>query len=46
MLVRAKCYVVFGRTTGFPAAFELRSLLPDEGGDGSAGFVVQGIGQE
>jgi hypothetical protein len=36
-------YVVFGRTTGFPAAFELSSLLPDGGGDGSAGFVLNGI---
>jgi len=36
-------YVVFGRTTGFPAAFELRSLLPRAGGDGSAGFVLKGI---
>jgi hypothetical protein len=37
-------YVVFGRTTGFPAAFELRSLLPAANGDGSAGFVLRGIG--
>jgi uncharacterized protein with PIN domain len=36
-------YVVFGRTTGFPAAFELRDLLPDGGGDGSAGFVLNGV---
>jgi hypothetical protein len=36
-------YVVFGRTTGFPAAFELRSLFPQAGGDGSAGFVLKGI---
>ena len=36
-------YVVFGRTTGFPATFELRSLLPAEGGDGTAGFVLKGI---
>ena len=33
-----------GRTTGFPAAFELRSLLPATGGDGSAGFVLKGAG--
>jgi hypothetical protein len=36
-------YVVFGRTTGFPASFELRSLLPTAGGDGSEGFVLEGI---
>src|SRR5262249_5636002 len=36
-------YVVFGRTTGFPADFELRSLYPAAGGDGSAGFILQGI---
>jgi hypothetical protein len=36
-------YVVFGRTTGFPSAFELRSLFPAAGGDGSAGFVLKGI---
>src|SRR5262245_21068829 len=35
-------YVVFGRTTGFPAFFPLKRLLPDEGGDGSAGFVLSG----
>jgi hypothetical protein len=38
-------YVVFGRTTGFPAAFELRSLHPAAGGDGSAGFILQGIAE-
>ena len=36
-------YVVFGRTTGFPATFELRSLLPTAGGDGTEGFVLKGI---
>jgi hypothetical protein len=36
-------YVVFGRTTAFPAAFELRSLLPAAGGDGSEGSIVRGI---
>jgi hypothetical protein len=36
-------YVVFGRTTGFPAAFELSGLLPQFGGDGSTGFVLNGI---
>lgn len=36
-------YVVFGRTTGFPPVFDLRSLLPDSGGDGTAGFVLPGF---
>ena len=36
-------YVVFGRTTGFPARFELRSLLSATGGDGTKGFVLKGI---
>jgi hypothetical protein len=36
-------YIVFGRASGFPAAFELRSLLPGAGGDGSKGFVLRGI---
>ena len=36
-------YVVFGRATGFPATLELRSLLPENGGDGRAGFVMQGV---
>jgi hypothetical protein len=36
-------YVVFGRMTGFPAAFELRSLFPQAGGDGSAGFILKGV---
>ncbi len=36
-------YVVFGRTTGFPAVVRARSLLPQAGGDGSAGFVLNGI---
>ena len=33
-------YVVFGRTTGFGASFELSSLAT---GDGSTGFVINGI---
>ena len=33
-------YVVFGRTTGFAASFELSSLAT---GDGSTGFVINGI---
>ena len=36
-------YVFFGRATGFPATFELRSLLPAAGGDGTSGFVLRGI---
>jgi hypothetical protein len=40
-------YVVFGRDTAqagnFPAVLPLASLLPDGGGDGSAGFVLNGI---
>jgi hypothetical protein len=40
-------YVVFGRDTAavgsFPAEFELSSLLPGAGGDGSSGFVLNGI---
>jgi hypothetical protein len=31
------------RTEAFPAAFELSSLLPVNGGDGSDGFVLNGI---
>jgi hypothetical protein len=33
---------VYGRTTGFPPVFELRSLEPALGGDGSEGFVLAG----
>jgi hypothetical protein len=40
-------YVVFGRDAAqgesFPAAFQLGSLLPGRGGDGTAGFVLTGI---
>jgi hypothetical protein len=35
--------VVFGRTTGFPATLDLLGLLPDAGGNGSAGFVLHDI---
>lgn len=35
-------YVVFGRSVGFPAEIELSSIVA---GDGSAGFVVNGVGQ-
>jgi hypothetical protein len=36
-------YVVFGRSDAFKATFPLGSLLPREGGDGSEGFVLQGV---
>jgi hypothetical protein len=38
-----QAYVVFGRTSGFPAELALRELLPVHGGDGSEGFAIQGI---
>ena len=41
-----KSYLVFGSSTGFPAAVELHSLLPVAGGDGTAGFVLKGIDEE
>jgi hypothetical protein len=37
-------YVVFGRTTDFPPVFQLGSLFPAGGGDGSTGFVLRGAG--
>jgi hypothetical protein len=37
-----QAYVVFGRSDGFPPVFPLSSLLPEGGGDGSAGFVLVG----
>ena len=36
-------YIVFGRTTPFPAEVDLSTLLPANGGDGSQGFVLNGI---
>ena len=36
-------YVVFGGSSAFPAVFELGSLHPAAGGDGSQGFIVNGI---
>jgi subtilase family protein/cadherin-like protein/Big-like domain-containing protein/FG-GAP repeat protein len=36
-------YIVFGKATGFGATFELSSLLAANGGNGSAGFVLNGI---
>jgi hypothetical protein len=35
-------YVIFGRTTGFPALLPLATLDPAGGGDGSEGFVLLG----
>src|SRR5262249_39869350 len=35
-------YLVFGRTTPFPISFDLLSLFPAFGGNGSKGFVLQG----
>ena len=46
LLSAGESYVVFGRATGFPATFELRSLFPAAGGDGTAGFVLKGIDVE
>jgi hypothetical protein len=39
-------YVLFGRIGRFPPVFELRSLLPQAGGDGSRGFVLAGIAKK
>jgi hypothetical protein len=36
-------YVVLGSTQAFPPVFELDSLYPSQGGDGSRGFVLAGI---
>ena len=36
-------YVVFGSNTGFSASFDLSDLLAINGGDGSKGFVLNGI---
>jgi hypothetical protein len=36
-------YIVFGSTRPFPATFALRRLLPNSGGDGSEGFVLDGV---
>lgn len=44
--IAGRTYVVFGRAAGngFPAEVELASLHGSNGGDGSAGFVINGIG--
>ena len=39
-------YVVCGRSTGFPAVFPLRRLHPDSGGDGSKGFILEGVDRQ
>lgn len=36
-------YVLFGSTSPFPAEIDLASLLPENGGDGTKGFVLTGI---
>ena len=36
-------YVVFGQAGGFGAEFDLSSLLATNGGDGTLGFVINGI---
>ena len=36
-------YVVYGSDLGFSRVFRLRDLLPENGGDGTAGFVINGI---
>src|SRR5262249_59285072 len=38
-------YVLFGRSSGFPAEVELSDLFPENGGDGSAGFVLDGVAE-
>jgi hypothetical protein len=39
-------YVIFGRAAGFPPVFDLVDLLPDNGGDGSAGFALVGNAED
>jgi glycosylphosphatidylinositol phospholipase D len=38
----SETYIVFGRTTAFPALIQLRSLYPDQGGGGSVGSCPRG----
>jgi hypothetical protein len=38
-----EAYVVFGRSTDFPAIFELSRLRTQAGGDGSRGFILRGM---
>jgi hypothetical protein len=37
-----EAYVIFGTPGGFPAFFDTSRLLPQNGGDGSRGFVLYG----
>jgi hypothetical protein len=37
-----RAYLIFGSPSGFPPLFEAASLLPENGGDGSAGVVFDG----
>jgi hypothetical protein len=45
-----RAYILYGRDTAvvgnFPAIFELASLLPPGGGDGSEGFALNGFGED
>ncbi|MEM9387281.1 MAG: integrin alpha [Pseudomonadota bacterium] len=42
LLDTGRTHVIFGRPSGeFPAVFEVQSLYPESGGDGSAGFSIQ-----
>ena len=36
-------YLVYGKTSAFPAALNVADLLPANGGDGSVGTVINGI---
>jgi hypothetical protein len=40
-----RSYVIFGRATGFPAELDLASLLPENGGEGTQGYVIDGVGK-
>lgn len=40
---RGEAYVLFGRSTGFPAEMYLANLFPWNGGDGTHGVVLKGI---
>lgn len=37
-----EAFVVFGRIGAFPSPFEVSHLLPENGGDGTEGFVILG----
>ncbi len=38
-----RVFVVFGRTEPWPASLDLADLLPQNGGDGTTGFVINGV---